>query len=64
MSRRIVLAAVLALAAAACGRAPTAPADARTPAGPVLDGDSVPADSTIVQSDTTGRGGGTLGSGT
>jgi hypothetical protein len=61
MFRRTLLAAAL-LCAAACGPSSTEPQHARA-AGPARDGDPR-TDTTTVQTDTTHRGGGTIGSGT
>lgn len=61
MLRRTFLAAAL-LCAAACGPSTTEPQHAR-PAGPAQDGNPR-TDTTTIQSDTTQRGGGTIGSGT
>jgi hypothetical protein len=61
MFRRTLLAAAL-LCAAACGPSATEPRDAR-PTGAALDGNPR-TDTTTVQTDTTHRGGGTIGSGT
>lgn len=64
MLRRLALAVALATLAASCGRGPTDAPPARAPAGAAWDGDPPPPDSGQTPTDTTGRGGGTLGSGT
>ena len=62
MLRRTFLAAVL-VCAAACGPSATEPA--RVDAiGAAHDGGTPPGDTTVIQNDTTRRGGGTIGSGT
>ena len=61
MFRTTLLATAL-LCAAACGPSTTEPQPARA-AGAALDGDPRP-DTTTMETDTTRRGGGTIGSGT
>ena len=69
MTRRLALALLVAVLAASCVSGPTEPPASRTPAGILRDedppADPPPPDTTgNTQNDTTGRGGGTLGSGT
>jgi hypothetical protein len=61
MPRKIFLAALL-VCAAACGPATTEPA--RVDAAGAAHDETPPPDTTVIQVDTTKRGGGTIGSGT
>ena len=61
MYRSTLLLAFVLLAVAACGPAPTEPAQPAAPASAAFDGETPPPPP---PADTTGRGGGSLGSGT
>lgn len=60
MYRSTLLLAIVLLSVAACGPAPTEPAQPAAPASAAFDGETPPPP----PPDTTGRGGGSLGSGT